>query len=303
MSIAAQARIAVIANRKSGTNARDRDAIDRAMAVLKPQGARLWFWKPKTDPRVLVDQAIAEGAEIIVAAGGDGTAMAIASAVQGSSAAFSVLPLGTFNYFARGLGLPETPEDAAGAIASGHRHRIAVGTVNGHVFLNNASLGLYPAVLMRREFIYARWGRRRIMAHWSVVASFLRFQRPMRLVLHIDGTSRAVRTPLLFVARSTYQLEMFGLEGRDAIEDDSFAVLVARGETRGDLFRTAWRLVTRKARQGRDYQLLRARTLTVETRRKRTLLAFDGEKCRASSPFVFRMAEEPLDIILPGDIA
>ena len=292
-------RIALIANRKSGTNARDRDAITRATDAFGRARTRLYTWSPDTDIAGLVDRALDEGADTIIAAGGDGTAMAVAGAMVGRDAAFGVLPLGTFNFFARGLGLPEDPAEAARVLASARAHPIHVGTVNGRVFLNNASLGIYPAVLKMRESVYARYGRRRIMAHWSVVKSFLRFQRPMHLTIETEDETRLARTPLLFVSRSAYQLDAFGLKGAGAIADDAFAVLIARGETRADLFRSAARLVTRTAVEGRDYDLIHARQLTVHTRRSRALLAYDGEKARAPSPFAFRMSDQPLTILLP----
>ncbi|MBS8226131.1 hypothetical protein DYI42_07790 [Vannielia litorea] len=290
--------ICVIANAASGTNARDTEAIDRALSIFG-EAARLEHWSPDQDLERVVNQAIENGARTIVAAGGDGTAMAVAQALLGSPVALAVLPLGTFNYFARGLGLPEDPEAAARAILAGHRHDISVGMVDDQVFLNNASLGVYPAILKERETVYKRWGRRRIMAHWSVLKTFLRFQRPMKMRLTADGETREVRAPLLFVARSSYQLERFGLAGQQAISNDNFAVLIGRATSRGKLFKITWRLVTGTMQEGRDYDMLAARDLKVETSRPRTLVAFDGEKSTKKSPFHFRMAERPLTIILP----
>ncbi|MBT9384194.1 NAD(+)/NADH kinase [Pseudooceanicola sp. CBS1P-1] len=291
--------VAILANRKSGTNARDAEAIDRAMAVFGDD-ARLHHWDTEQDLGALADKAIAGGARTIIAAGGDGTAMAVAQAVLGKDVAFGVLPLGTFNYFARGLGLPEEASEAARALLAGTPHEIRIGTVDGQVFLNNASLGIYPRILKEREDVYARWGRRRLMAHWSVIRTFWRFQRPMRMRLTADGAVQDVRTPLLFVARSAYQLEIFGLEGAEAIHDDAFAVLVGRGETRAELFRLAWRLITRRMQPGRDYDLLAAKHLVVETAKPRMLVAFDGEKRPDRSPFTFHMEDRPLRLLLPG---
>ena len=292
----------VIANEASGTNARDSDAIRRAMAVLEDAGARLRHWSPgDTDAlNAILDEEIADGARTVVAAGGDGTAMALADAMVGRDAAMSVLPLGTFNYFARGLGLSETPEEAARTLLEAERRPIRVGEVNGQVFLNNASLGIYPSILKEREDVYRRFGRRRLMAHWSVVRTFWRFQRPMHLTLTLaDGAREEYRTPLLFVARSAYQLQRFNLAGCDAIQRDHLALLIGRGQSRAALFRLAWRLVTRSMQQGRDYDLVEAESVRVETARRRPLLAFDGEKRRDTSPFDFAMTDQKLTILLP----
>ncbi|WP_172327603.1 diacylglycerol kinase family protein [Mangrovicoccus sp. HB161399] len=296
-------RIAVVMNRKSGTNSRDRDAVDRAMEVFGRDRATLYHWAPKKKQPIaeVVGRALEDGADTVVAAGGDGTAMAVAGAMLGKPAAFAVLPLGTFNYFARGLGLDEDPAGAAQGILNSRAHPIRVGQVNGTVFLNNASLGIYPAVLKQRESVYARYGRRRIMAHWSLLRTFLKFQRPMRLTIDADCERFETRTPLLFVSRSAYQLETFGLEGAGAIGKDAFAVLIGKGRTRADLFRTALRLCTQTAQEGRDYDFIEARSLTVVSAKKKTLLAYDGEKGLAPSPFEFRMSDAALTIRLPRE--
>ncbi|PZX19638.1 diacylglycerol kinase family enzyme [Palleronia aestuarii] len=291
-------RICVIANEKSGQNSRDQEAITRAMDVFG-DGAWREEWSPGSDPSDTIDLAIEKNADLVVAAGGDGTAMAVAAAMVGRDIPFAVLPLGTFNFFTRGLGLSEVPEEAAEQILGGESHDIHVGMVNGQVFLNNASLGIYPAILKERESVYKHWGRRRIAAHWSVLKTFLRFRRPMKLTMTSDDETRTLRTALVFVARSAYQLEMFGIEGRLAIENDAFAVLVARASTRRTLFQLVWRLTTGSIKEGRDYDLIKTRRLEIDVARRKTLLAFDGEKRREKSPFKFRMSEKPLRIILP----
>ena len=294
-------RICLISNKKSGQNAKDRGAIERALAVLG-EGARRVDWDAKSDDiKTTVAAEIDTGADLVIAAGGDGTAMAVAGAMNGRDVPFSVLPLGTFNFFARGLGLSENPEEAARQILEGTPHDVRVAEVNGQVFLNNASLGIYPEILKERETVYSRWGRRRIAAHWSVVKTFLRFQRPMKVTMTTDAGTERRRTALIFVARSAYQLGLFGIEGEAAIESDRFAVLVARVTGRRQLFRLAWRLTRKSIREGRDYDLIATRKLDVVVARRRALLAFDGEKRRESSPFRFRMSEKPLRIVLPKE--
>ena len=299
-SFSADSPIALIVNHRSGTNARDREALTRVVEGLGEARVRRYEFSSGDDIGETVRRAVQDGAEAVLAAGGDGTAMAVAGSVLGTGRAFSHIPLGTFNYFARGIGLPEDPFEAARAIANGVAKPIEVGTVNGRVFLNNASIGIYPQILRERETIYARYGRRRIMAHWSVARTFWKFQRPMTLQITADGRDFTCRAPLLFVFRSAYQLETFGLKGAQSISDDQFAVLIGRGKTRLDLFRTALRLVTRTAEIGRDYDFLAARQLTVTPhRRRRLLLAFDGERDKAEVPLEFAMSPEPLHVIMP----
>lgn len=291
--------ICVIANPKSGRNSRDKAAIDRAMAVLGP-GARLRRWSAEGGLEDEVKQAVAEGYKIVVAAGGDGTVTGVAQALIGTGVPMGVLPLGTFNYFARGLGLPQEPEAAASAILNGTPHRISVGVVNGQVFLNNASLGLYPTALRERETAYKRWGRSRLMAHVALLRTLYRFQRPHRLTIETDdGATLTLRTPLVFAARSAYQVDYFGLDGRDAISADQFAVYIARDGSRWHLFRMALRLATGSMKAGRDIDLITPRQMRIATRASQPYVAYDGEKRRMPAPLDFKILDDALAIIRP----
>lgn len=291
--------ICVVTNPGSGRNSKDAAAIDRAMAAFGPK-ATLRRWRKGDDLDAFVRQAVEDGFSTIVAAGGDGTVMGVAHALMGSDATLGVLPLGTFNYFARGLGLPQEPEAAARAILAGQRQRISVGTVNGQLFLNNASIGIYPTILQAREGVYAKWGRSRLAAYWTVLSTILRFQRPQAIMLTADGERVAVKSPLVFVARSAYQLERFGLQGARAISDDQFAVFLVHGGSRWGLMKLALRLALRRLQQDRDVDVLYCRDLVIETRKRTPRVAFDGEKMRMRAPLRFRIEPQALNIICPA---
>ena len=289
--------ICVLANPRSGTALRNPGAVERAMAVF---GDRATLRPFSGDPADEAMRAVAEGFRVVVAAGGDGTVAGVAHALAGSTSALAVLPLGTFNYFARGLGMPEDPEAAARAILAGSDHFIAVGTLNGRVFLNNVSIGLYPAILEEREATYARFGRYRILAHIASLRTILRFQKPHRMDLFQDETRHRIRTPMLFVARSAYQLDQFGLEGADAISDDRFVMFLAHQQTRLGFLKLAWRLIRKKVDHGRDVIVSTPRRIIVGVRgRRRIPVALDGEKLRMHLPLKIRLSDHKLHVILP----
>jgi len=289
--------ICVLSNPRSGTASRNPGAVERAMAVF---GERADLRAFSGDPADEAARAVREGFRIVVAAGGDGTVAGVAHALAGTDVALAVLPLGTFNYFARGLGVPEDPEGAARTILAGAPHDIAVGTLNGRVFLNNVSIGLYPAILEEREATYARFGRYRILAHIASLRTILRFQRPYRMTLQQDETQHRIRTPMVFVARSAYQLDQFGLEGARAISDDRFVLFLAPQQTRLGFLRLAWKLVRRRVDHGRDVIVSTPRRITVTVPgRRRISVALDGEKLKMRLPLQIEIAEHDLQVILP----
>ena len=244
-------------------------------------------------------RAAREGAHVVVALGGDGTQSAVAGALAGSDTVMGVLPGGTFNYFARELGVGESLDAALDTLVAGHIRRVDVGDVNGRIFLNNASFGVYPKILQRREAVYKRWGRSRFAAYWSVLLTLWDMRDPMHLSLTLDGAKRDFYTPLAFVARSAYQLENLGLEGAAAVRDGQLALFLAKGQSPRHLIAAAVRLVLGKTARGQDFDLLIADEILIETRQPRRLLAFDGEKERATGPFRLRVQRDALSVIVP----
>ena len=236
---------------------------------------------------------------IIVAAGGDGTISAVASRLAGTGRRMGILPQGTFNFVARGLGIPEDIDAAVDLIATGTARPFPVGEVNGEIFLNNASLGIYPQILKEREGTYKRWGRSRMAAHWSVLMTFLSFRTPVRMRVRVGGEERRAKTPLVFIARSAFQLEHYGLDGAECIRDGQFALFLLPDVTRWQLLVRALRLAGKGMRPDRDFELICGTEIEIETSRSSQLVAMDGERVRLSAPFRFKMHKDALHVIVP----
>ena len=103
----------------------------------------------------LARRGVARGAEAVVVLGGDGTLNEAANGLVGTDAALAVLPGGSTNVFARTLGLPDEPIDAAeavlGALENGGTERVGLGAVNHRYFLFHVGIGFDAAVVERVE--------------------------------------------------------------------------------------------------------------------------------------------------------
>ena len=296
-------RIAVLLNRGSGADEKSRveDRLENAFA----RHADRFVLRAFSSGDQLVPEcrrAMEDGFGTIVAAGGDGTISGVAQQLVGSDHVMGIIPQGTFNFVARGLGIPQDLDDAVDLLARGAPRAFPVGDVNGHIFVNNASLGVYPQVLKEREGTYRRWGRSRIAAHWSVLVTFLSLRRPVRMRVRIGGRQVARKTPLAFIARSAFQLDHFGLEGADAVRAGRFALYVAPDSNRWQLLARAVRLASKGMELDRDFELFTGDVIEIETSRPRQLVAMDGERRRLESPLRFRMRPDDLRVIVPeGD--
>jgi diacylglycerol kinase family enzyme len=238
--------------------------------------------------------------QIIVAAGGDGTINLVAGLVLEHDLPFGVIPLGTFNYFARDLGIPLDPRAAAEAIAGGHIRRVHVARVNGHLFLNNASFGLYRKLLEEREHDKQRFGRYKIVAVLSALATLWRFRQVYALRMELDGKAVTLRTPMLFFGLNSLQLEKLDLDVARCTNAGQMAVIALRPVG-------SWHLVglaLRGALQGlRDSPELRSygasHVLVEQPGRRTTRVAVDGESFECSLPLHFEVMRDALQVVVP----
>jgi diacylglycerol kinase family enzyme len=113
------------------------------------RGIRVRVLKPGQDARLAALAAVEDGAESLAVAGGDGSVAAVASVAAERGLPLVVVPMGTLNHFARDLGLdPAHPLGALEAYYTGYEERrVDVGRINGRLFINNVSLGVYAQML------------------------------------------------------------------------------------------------------------------------------------------------------------
>jgi diacylglycerol kinase family enzyme len=147
----------------------------------------------------------------VVAVGGGGTINAVAQAAHAQGCALGVLPQGTFNYFARTHGIPADAPQALQTLLTCEPVPVQVGLINNHVFLVNASLGLYPELLQDREAFKTRFGRSRLVAFGSALVTMLGVHRILRLRIERGVDHRDITTNTLFIGNNRLQLEQVGL--------------------------------------------------------------------------------------------
>jgi diacylglycerol kinase family enzyme len=246
--------------------------------------------------------ALLQGAQTVVAGGGDGTINAVASVLVGSAATLGVLPMGTLNHFARDLGLPATLDEAIAVVAKGQVTRVDVGEVNGRVFLNNSSLGLYPDIVRDRERQQRRLGRGKWVAFaWATLAALRRYPfLSIRLKVGPDGqAAQARRTPFVFIGNNAYTMQGFNIGERACLNAGQLSLYVAQRPTRLGLLRLALRALFGRLAQARDFDVLLERELSIETRHHHIRVATDGEVTVMTPPLHYRIRPQALAVIVP----
>lgn len=240
---------------------------------------------------------------VVIAAGGDGTVRTVAQVLAGSKVPMAVVPIGTFNFFARNYRIPEDMEGALEVALHGQPQAVNLGQVNGHVFLVNASFGLYAKAIAERERSTSRFGRNRAVVIASTVISMLRGHPVMDVELETAGVSQRVRTPMVFVGNNALQLKDVSLDVARCMGDGRLAVVVLRPVGWWGMLKLTLNGLLRMLSQEQSLESFCAHRVLIRRRRGRVRVALDGELLRLETPLEFRAWDDALQLMSPPPAA
>ena len=214
-----------------------------------------------------------------------------------------VVPQGTFNYFARTHGIPADPAQAMRALLASSPRPAQVGTVNGKLFLVNASVGLYPVLLEDREAFKSRFGRSRSVAVGAAFVTLLREHRQLHLRIDRGGALREVRTSTLFIGNNRLQLAQVGMRQPGVADTGSISAVILRPigtlSMLWLLLRGAFgSLGEADNLESFDFHRMVVRP-SLRYGRRRIKFACDGEVTWADWPLEFTVADQPLMLLKP----
>jgi diacylglycerol kinase family enzyme len=250
----------------------------------------------------VVDGLVAEGADLIVAAGGDGTVNAVASRLLGSGTTLGILPQGTLNHFARDANIPVDLDRAVAVIAAGHCLRCDVGEVNGHVFLNNSGIGLYPRIVSERERTRERFGSGKWTAMLRATLDALLHPSSIDVAICVDGRTIRRRTPFVFVGNNGYVSEGFGIGRRTCLDDGVLSLYILRQKTAWGFLWLALRSLLGIGSREHDFDAFETTEVEVRMPRGQVEVSTDGEVLRTSSPVRYGIRPRALRVLAPPPV-
>lgn len=239
---------------------------------------------------------------LVVVGGGDGTLGQAAGALigLGSGAVLGILPLGTHNHLAQQLGIPKDLAGAVRVLGQGQARRMDVATVNGIVFLNNASIGLYPLLVRSREAGRRRHGMPKWLANLFAAAAVLRRLKHHRLRVEVEGSAQSIRTPLLFVGNNIYSLQGGQVGQRLALDEGKLSLFAVATGTRLAVIGFALRTLFGLADMKSDFAALETgRDLIVSAHAPNIHVALDGELHQLETPLHFESQPLVLEVMVP----
>lgn len=244
--------------------------------------------------------AVESDAELIVAGGGDGTISSVAAIVSTSGKAFGVLPLGTLNNFSKDLGIPQGIAGAIGVIAARNIVDIDLAEVNGRIFINNSSIGLYPRIVKDRvrqqqRLGYGKWRA----AFWATLKMF-RISPFLKVEILVDGRLFLRKTPFVFIGNNEYEMEFYNIGRRPNLDKGKLSIYFLHRGGRFGVIALLLRTITGTVKQWRDFEEVLTDSVMIQTRRKRMHVAFDGEVSVVETPLRYKILPKALRVIIPA---
>jgi diacylglycerol kinase family enzyme len=242
----------------------------------------------------LARAAVADGADVLGVAGGDGSLAAVAAVAIEAELPFVCVPAGTRNHFARDLGLDRAdPAAAIEAFVAGPERRVDVATVGELLFLNNASIGVYAALVHEPSYRDNQLG-----AISGVLESMLeRDALPVQVSFRDGAGNHWDHVLVLFVSNNAYPLT--GLGGRPRLDAGMLEVSALRRTEGQELGRALENLVNSRHQAGHGWARWAATSLEVDSPSGRLEVGIDGEPAVVDTPIEFRVHAGALRVLLP----
>lgn len=237
---------------------------------------------------------------IVIAAGGDGTIRSAAQVAVAEDVRFGAVATGTFNYFARGHGISEEPEEALRTALTGREKHVHLGEVNGKVFLINASMGLYAKSIINREKHTSRFGRHRLVAIISTVLTLLSRHRNFHVDLSTRDKKMDIKTPMIFVGNNDLQLRNLSFDVADCIKQGKLAVVMFKHVSRFSIFKIIYNTFVGKIDAEENVEMFCIQSMTINTKRKSHNVALDGEIFHMQAPLVVKTLPRALRLMVGG---
>jgi diacylglycerol kinase family enzyme len=253
--------------------------------------------EPGENLRELVEKAIADGADVVGMAGGDGSQAVVAAVASARGVAHVCVPSGTRNHFAQDLGLDrDDPVGALDAFTAGVERRVDLAAVNGRVFVNNASLGLYASVVQSATYREAK------LRTWErMLPDLLGGRTPVsELRFDLPDAGRQNGATLLMVSNNPYDLRRPRVAGsRPRIDSGTLGILSASLRNADEIARFVTLMTIGQEWRMDDIRQWSATTFAVDSTGP-VALGIDGEAVQMAPPLRFESRPGALRVRLPA---
>jgi YegS/Rv2252/BmrU family lipid kinase len=245
-----------------------------------------------------VRERMDRGQRLFIAAGGDGTINHVVQPLVHSEAVLGVIPAGTYNHFARDLGIPLDWRSALEVALTGTLQQVDTGRVNERFFVNNVSMGLYPELVAKREEHgrdYPRWKAR----FWAAYHTFRKYPH-VTVTVETEHHHDVIRTHVFMVSNNSYDLSRVGIAApRATLSEGRLSVYWLPHLRRLELMRFAAQYLRGRVREAPGFRSFRTSRMKMQTPRDHLHLGMDGEVLSMRTPLVITTVPQSLLVRVP----
>lgn len=240
------------------------------------------------------------GVDAVVVAGGDGSVATAARAMGGSDIPLGVLPMGTFNLFARDLEVPLDLEKAVPALAGGHCRQVDTAEVNGKLFLCNSVMGLMPSLVDARESLRGKSLLRRLREMTLAVGRLVRRYPRLTVSVDLGQGPQTINVRSLAISCNPYEEKLGDLPKRARLDTGRLAVYQIGHRGRLGMIWLIVSLALGRWKESAAVSESTAPQLTVAARGGSIQVVNDGELLELSLPLHYEIHPGALAVLAPA---
>ena len=238
--------------------------------------------------------------DVVVVAGGDGSVDTAAKALAGSGKSLGVLPMGTFNLFARDLQVPLKLEEAVPALVGGHVQQVDTAEVNGNLFLCNSVMGLMPSLVDARESIRGKSFFQRLRDMAVAVGRLVRRYPRLTVTVDMGKGPQTITVRSLAVTCNPYEEKLGALPRRTRLDTGRLALYQIGHRGRLGMIWLIVSLVLGRWKESTAVSEWMAPQLTVAGRGGSIQVVNDGELLTLTLPLHYRIHPKELAVLMPA---
>jgi diacylglycerol kinase family enzyme len=248
-----------------------------------------------------VRERLNRGTRLFIAGGGDGTVNSLVQALVNTDAKFAVLPIGTYNHFAKDAGIPIDWREALEIALNGRVRQVDTARINDRFFVNNVSLGLYPELVARREARgrdYPKWKARL----WAAYGT-LRMYPSVTLGIESAHHQEVIRTHVFMISNNSYDLSRIGIEAsRDTLQAGRLSVYWLPHLPRIALMKFVAHYLAGRVRGTPGFRSFFTQRMKAQSSRPTLKVGIDGEVFTMQTPLVVTSVPQSLLVKVPADV-
>ncbi len=245
----------------------------------------------------LAAQAVKDGYEWILVAGGDGTINEAARALVNTNAALGIIPKGSGNGLARELGMPLRYEEALTALQKAEPVACDVGTANGEYFFNLAGVGI-EAEIARQFAQYGKSGKRGMWPYFKLGAKAVFTYRPKTLRVRYNGKDETLTPLTLVFANGTQYGSNFNIAPRASLTDGRFDMVEVENASKWKLALAAPTFFSRTFRPVEITRTQRTNQAVIDCEGE-IVYHLDGEPKTAQNRLTLSLLPRALKLLVP----